>query len=224
MRSRPDPGVLSFRRTLLGAGLLVLVGGGGATAAWGAPVTEVVQGEFLRIVSVADWQSAANLLPEDVVQWDLTISADAPEPGTVSIGVSASGDAPLVVDALLCLQEWDVDECPGGATTLRAGWDLPRDDAMTALAEVADTDVARLRLSISLGDGAAEGVTAVRVHAIGAGETVTVDPSTPLPPTGLSPVVPRLLSAGAIVLVLIAVLMLVAGRRARTEDQSGEGA
>ncbi len=54
------------------------------TAAWAAPTTQVIQGSILRLVSVADWAAAGRLLPGQPVEWDIAVSADAPDPGVVA--------------------------------------------------------------------------------------------------------------------------------------------
>lgn len=184
------------------------------TAAWAAPTTQVIQGEVLRLVSVADWDAASSLLPGEPVQWDVAISADAPDPGIVRIAVSAAGDAPLTLDASLCMREWEYTGCPGGATTLRTGWSIPRDGVEIALAEVADTEVAHLRLTITLNANDEGGTTDVRVHAQGAGESAVVGPGGGLATTGLSPIVPLAFGAGALLVATGAVLILDRRRRA----------
>lgn len=217
MRRRESSRIL----VLVGASFSMLAWCLGLATAWAAPTTEIVQGEYLRIVSVADWQAAGSLAPGEVLQWDVTISAEAPEPGTVSIGVSASGGAALVVDAAACLQMWSGDECPGGASELRAAWDLPRDDAVSKLTDIADTDVAHLRLRISLASGtvASDGLTTVRVHASGAQETIVADPgaSARLPDTGVSTALPALLAVALLMLILGAVLTFAAHLRRRKD-------
>lgn len=210
----------------LAAALLALVLLGSAGPASASTSTEVIQGRVLRLVSVADWDAAGALLPGQQVHWDVAVSADAPDPGTVVIGVSASGDAPLVVDASMCGQEWQRGECPGGAVALRSAWSIPRDGVEVNLAEMADTDVAHLRLTITLGaDGAGAGATAgstdVRVHARGDGETVAIGPDGPLATTGLTPIAPWI-TAGGTALVVFG-LTLVALRRRGSRGRMLQG-
>ncbi|MFJ2553573.1 hypothetical protein [Microbacterium sp. NPDC087591] len=197
--------------------LLSALAAGGAllvpTAAWAAPTTQVIQGDVLRLVSVADWDAASRLLPGEPVQWDVAISADAPDPGTVRIAVSATGDAPLTLDASLCMRAWGPSGCPGGATELRTAWSIPRDGSEIALVEVADTEVAHLRLSITLNTGDEGGTTDVRVHAQGAGESAVVGPGGGLATTGLSPIVPVAFGVGALLVATGAVLVLDHRRR-----------
>ncbi|KQR47742.1 hypothetical protein ASF87_01905 [Microbacterium sp. Leaf161] len=192
-----------------------------AGPAWAAPSTQVVQGDVLRLVSVADWDAASSLLPGQPVQWDVTVSAEAPDPGVVAVGVSASGDASLIVDAYRCELEWDETGCVGDVEELTTGWPIPRDGAEVALLEMADTEVAHLRLVISLaGDEA--GSTQVRVHARGAGESAVIGPDGGLATTGLSPLAPWTIGA-AIAVGAVGTLLFVAGRRrvfVEREDES----
>ena len=188
--------------------------------AWAAPSTEVVQGQVLRLVSVADWDAASSLLPGQPVQWDVTVSAEAPDPGTVAVGVSASGGAALVMDVLRCAQEWDESGCRGGATTLESGWSIPRDGLEVPLVEMADTEVAHLRLVIAL-DGADDGSTQVRVHARGAGESATIGPDGGLATTGGAPFAPWAI-CGALALVAGGAALSATRRRRSTGAHRGE--
>ncbi len=210
IRSRP---VALLSALAVGSGLVT------PTAAWAAPTTQVIQGEVLRLVSVADWEAASRLLPGEPVQWDVAISAYAPDPGTVRIAVSAAGDAPLTLDATLCMREWENDGCPGGATALRTAWSIPRDGAEIALAEIADTEVAHLRLAITLSTHDEGGTTDIRVHAHGAGESAVVGPGGGLATTGLSPIVPLAFGAGALLVATGVVLLLDRRRRAPREKE-----
>ena len=197
------------------------------TAAWAVPSTQIVQGEVLTLVSVADWDAASSIRPGQPVRWDVTVSADAPEPGTVRVGVSATGDADLVVDAALCTQAWTAGGCPGGETVVRAAWSIPRDGAEVSLVEMSDDDAAHLRLSIALADAqlgstladAQLGSTEVRVHAQGAGESATVGPGGGLATTGPSPVAPW--AVGGALLLLAAGWALAAAARARAAAKDG---
>lgn len=197
-----------MRRALMAAGLVALALLP-AQPAWAAPTTQVVQGRVLRLVSVADWDAAGSLLPGEPVQWDVAVSADAPDPGVVTIGVSATGSADLVVDARLCMQEWTASGCPGGATVLRSGWRIPRDGSEFELTRMADTETAHVRFSMALAAGGGDGRTDVRVHASGAGESAVVGPEGGLATTGMSPVVFWVAGGGAVLLVLGGALVVV---------------
>lgn len=190
-------------------------------AAWAVPSTQVVQGEVLRLVSVADWDAASSLRPGQPVRWDVTVSADAPDPGTVRVGISATGEADLVVDAALCAGAWTSGGCPDGETVVRTAWPIPRDGSEVSLVEMSDGDAAHLRLSISLAD-AQRGSTEVRVHAQGAGESAMAGlGGGGLASTGPSPVAPW--AVGGALVLLAAGWALAASARARTtagEDRS----
>lgn len=191
---------------------------GAPTSAWAVPSTQIVQGEVLTLVSVADWDAASSLRPGQPVRWDVTVSADAPEPGTVRVGISATGDADLVVDAALCTHAWTAGGCPDGETVVRAAWPIPRDGSEISLVEMSDGDAAHLRLSIALADEQ-PGSTEVRVHAQGAGESATVGPGGGLAATGPSPVAPWAVG-GALVLLTVG-WALAAAARARAAAQGG---
>lgn len=204
-------GVLAGIVAMLGVALAV------ATPAWAAPTTQVVQGEVLRLVSVADWQAAASLQPGERVRWDVEVSAQAPDPGTVRVGVSATGDAVVTLDAALCMRPWAADTCPSGITVLRAGWEIPRDGTEIELAEFADTEIGHLRLEVALAE--ARGSTDLRVHAWGSGEAVDAGPGGGLATTGMAPVTPWVIG-GTAVLTLGVLLLVVAARRSRPDDEA----
>jgi len=183
---------------------------------WAAPSTHIVQGDVLRLVSVADWEAASGLLPGQSVQWDVTVSAEASDPGVVRIGASATGDAALLVDVLTCAQEWDETGCSAGASELRSSWSMPRDGTETPLVQMTDSEVVHLRLVISL-ESAETGATQVQVHARGAGDSVVIGPENALATTGLPPHMPWVLG-GAIILVGAG---LAAGARGRRRESMG---
>ena len=203
-----------MRRRIAAALLGVLAVVGTSAPAWAAPSTEVVQGRVLRLVSVADWEAASSLSPGRPVDWDVTVSAAAPDPGRVTIGLSATGGAPLVVDVTMCLRDGEQGECPGGGTVLRSGWEIPLDGVEVDLAELADTDVARIRISVALAAGVHSGSTSVRFHAHGGSESVVVGPDGGLATTGLTSAAPWILGGGAA--LVAAGLVLIAVRRGRT--------
>lgn len=188
-----------------------------------APTTQVVQGDVLRLVSSADWERGEGMLPGETMDWDVTVSADAADPGTVRIGASAEGAAMLALDVRLCSDEWTADGCSAELTELRTDWAIPRDGVEVPLLEMADTEVAHLRLTVSLANDQ-PGRTDVRVHAHGAGESAAVEPGGGvagavdggLATTGMTPVPPWALSA-AVLLVGLGFGLSV--RRRRGVDQ-----
>lgn len=182
--------------------------------------TEVVQGEYVRLVSVADWDRAAGMAPGESMRWDLEISADAPEPGTLAVAMSAAGETPLVIDAALCFEEWRGETCPGGAEDLRTDWAVPRDGDLVVLDEVNAADVVHVRLDIVLADAGPAASTEVRVHAIGAGEEIMTGPPEPLVPTGMPSSVPWVLIGGSVLLTGAAALLTVRSRRRASRSAS----
>ena len=204
-------------RRWLAVGLLVIAAIAAPRTAWAAPTTQVIQGDVLRLVSVADWDAAAGMLPGQPMRWDVAVSAQAADPGVIRIGMSATGEASLVVDVAMCREAWEGTDCPGGASTLREDWRIPRDGAETPLAEIADTEAAHLRLAITLEPGDAAGSTDVRVQARGAGETVAVGPDGGLAVTGPSPGMAWVFGAG--LLLALAGAALGRGRRVRAESE-----
>lgn len=190
---------------LLAVAVIVMPG-----AAWAAPTTQVIQGSVLRLVSVADWAAAGSLLPGQPVQWDIEVSADAPDPGVIRIAVSATGGAHLLLDISTCAKAWTESGCPVGATALRTRWDIPRDGVEVPLLQVADTERTHLRLAIVLdpAGGSGAGSTDVRVHAQGAGETVVAGSDAALATTGLPSAAPWIVGAGAGLIGSGAVLVL----------------
>ena len=192
-----------------------------AQPAAAAPVTQVVQGKILRLVSVADWDAAGTLRPGQPVRWDVAVSADAPDPGTVTIAVSATGDADLVVDAALCMQEWTSIGCPGGEIILRSEWSIPRDGSKVELAQIADTETAHVRFAIALAPRDAAGRTDVRLHATGAGETAVIGPDDDdLAMTGMSLNSLWAVGGGALLLIGLAITLLRPRRAGRDGDAS----
>lgn len=177
--------------------------------AWAESTTDIVQGAVLRLVSVADWATASDMNPGDALPWDVTVSAAA-EPGTVTIALSATGDAPVRIDALLCASAWKREGCPGPTTTLRSGWTIPSDGEQVTLWTMPDTDVAHLRLVVALESG---GSAQVRIHAHGAGDSIVAAPEGGLALTGPSGDPRPMLVAGT---VLCGAGVMMAARRRRS--------
>ena len=187
-----------------------------AAPASAAPSTEVVQGQVLRLVSIADWDAASSLLPGQLVQWDVTVSADAADPGIVTVGVSADGAADLVVEVFGCASEWDESGCSDGATAVKSAWAIRRDGVEVPLLEMADTDVAHLRLVVALA-GDDVGSTQMHVHARGAGESAVIGPDGGLATTGMPPFAPWVIGTGVALAGTGAALSAVRRRRVHAE-------
>ncbi|MBS1896546.1 MAG: LPXTG cell wall anchor domain-containing protein [Actinobacteria bacterium] len=211
---RPDRGPAGILTALAASAVLLIAA---MPAADAAPTTETVQGRYVRIVSSADWDAAAAMGPGASVRWDLVVSAAAPEPGTLRLGLSATGDASITVDARLCPTTWQGDTCTEGERLLRSAWTVPRDGRTVALDEIPADAVAHLRLDVRLDAREDPAVTQLRVQAEGFGDRIQTGPTPALPATGGSvPVVA--IAGGAALLVAAAVLLLVGRRRRGGED------
>ena len=201
-------------RAVVAPAAIVVAAAAIAPSAGAAVVTQTVQGRYVRIESRADWSAAATMGPQTDVRWDLVVSARPPEPGTVLLGVSATGDVPVLADARLCAVAWQGAICPEGERSLRADWVIPRDGGTVQLEAMPADAVAHLRLDVRLAEGAtAGGSTGVLVHAQGFGDSVQTGPSVQLPATGAA--VPVVAVVGGILLVAVAAVLLIVGRRRR---------
>lgn len=187
-----------------------------AAPAQAAVVSETVQGRYVQIVSSADWPDAAAMTDGMSVRWDLTVSAHAPDPGSVRVSVSANGAAPLAVDVRTCAESWRDSGCPSGERTLRAGWVVPRGGPPVEVEAISADAVAHLRLDVRIGDDARQGAsTQIRVHADGFGDAVQIGSGAEhaLPATGGA--VPVFVIVVGGVLVLAAAVILVSAARRR---------
>jgi hypothetical protein len=200
------------------AALLLAVTAGllDTTAASAATTTEVIQGDVLRLVSSADWDAASTLSPGEPVVWDVSVSANAPDPAAVRIGLRAAGGAPLVVDIMLCTQDWDPDGCAGEAMTIETAWSVPRDGILVPLTTASTADETHLRLSVAVA-AAGSASTQLTVQADTTQETVAVTPGGDgLATTGLPQSGPWILGTLAAVLVGLGAVLLA--RTRRSED------
>lgn len=186
-----------------------------------AVVTETVQGQYLRIVSSADWSTAAAMGEGEAVRWDLVVSAHAPDPGTVRLAVSAAGAAPIVADVRMCEEPWQGGTCASGARVLRTDWSVPRDGSAVPIDAMSSDTVAHLRLDVKVGRDAQGGAsTRVRVLADGFGDSVQVGAGSAgsLPATGGSIPVPLLVVGGVLVIAAAGMLVVAARRRREGDD------
>lgn len=198
--------------------ILGLVSGcSGSMLASAAVTTNVIQGQVLRLESVADWDAASTLTPGEPVQWTVAVSANAPDPAKVRIFLSAAGDAPLTVDVALCPREWDADGCSDGATPVKTAWDVPRDGVFTPLTTISTSEVAHLRLSIALAS-ASSASTDITVLAQTAQESVEVSPDGGLAMTGISQSTPWVIGSAAVLLASFGAMLLGSARRRREPD------
>ncbi len=201
---------------------LVLVGVlAGAAPAAAAPTSDVVEGRHVRIVSTTDPTSMRQMLPGDVALWDVSVSADAPEPGSIEIALSGSGDLPLVIDVRSCAEAWHGSGCASGEEPVARALPAPLDGALIALLETDAHDATHLRLEVAVPREAAAApgsTTLLRVHVDGYGDAL--EATTPgggigaLPSTS-SPLGGAALLALAAVACGVGTAMLAAGARQR---------
>lgn len=205
---------IRFAAAVVLAGLFV-VGTPVPTPAQAAVVSETVQGRYLRIVSSADWSAAAAMGQGESVRWDLTVSAAAPDPGTIRLAVSAIGAAPISADARVCARPWIGDTCPAGARVLRVDWRVPLDGSTVPIDDMPADAVAHLRLDVRVAGGAQGASTRIKVHADGFGESMQVGPGPErsLPATGGTVPIPALVAGGALIFAAAAMLMVASRRR-----------
>lgn len=198
---------------LLGAALCL----GGAMPASAATDTEVIRGQFIEIVSSADSTQMQHMTPGSTVEWLVSVSADAPEPGVVNLTLSGTGDLPLSVAVLGCDAQWDGAQCPAGSVTLRDQADVTLDGTDEHLVQFDAAYAQHLKLNVSLSSegGATDGKTQLRVHAAGFGDDVTATPpgDDTLPDTGMHLAGALLLSTGAIIIGIAGAQLL-----SRTRD------
>lgn len=200
------------RRRTAGAALglaIVLVS---ATPAAAAPTTEIVQGTHVRIASTADWSAMSRLSPGRPEPWMLTITADAPDPGEMSVSVRSTGSLALLVDAAACPVPWEAGSCPHGRIDLSRLSPVPSARTVLWNARPAQEPI-HLLLNVSLApSGAPDANAALTVTVEGRG-IGTTQLGGPLARTGGSPLL-WAVPAGLLAIVLGGAHVVAARRRA----------
>lgn len=169
-----------------------------------------INGTVLRLTSIGDTELMTNLQPGIPVEWQVGVSADAPDPGKVDISLSAYGHAAnaqkLIVAVDSCTTRWNAKTCSTGRQTLIHPQVLPEimspdASAGTRLLTTMTSDEQRwLKISVTLADVADPGFSQIlHVHANGLGDDLSTEekPQT-LPETGVNLGVPLLLALGAL--------------------------
>jgi hypothetical protein len=153
-----------------------------------ADVETVVSSEYLQLTSISDPDQTSSLIRAVPVTWQVGVRATAPEPGTVHLGLAASGlmvdPGDFTISVQACSARWVSGVCPGSSST----W-LPTTDLAVAVAaptafgarEVGSmsTSVQRwLLMDVTMtatapvpGDGAS-----VRLQAWGVGDPLSTGP------------------------------------------------
>ena len=181
---------------------------GGLVFASAAPAsadttTEVITGEYIELVSTADPEAMGSMLPGETVDWTVSVSADAPEPGVIDVALAGTGDLALSVAVESCAEPWIAGECNASQEMLRAAGEVVLDGSGEHLLQFDAAEARHLMLHVALADASAEpaGATELRVHANGFGEDVdTSPPDDDLPETGFRISGVLLTMAGAIII------------------------
>lgn len=200
-----------IRRAALALALGAAIALGSALPASAAPVSEVIEGEHLRLVSTGDPVQMRDLVPGVAAVWLVSVSADAPEPGIIDISLTGSGELPLTVDARSCAAAWEASVCTVDEAELALGLLAPLDGTSAPLLRVPADRESHLRLEVALAPDVAaptDATTRLLLRADGWGDTVEAPPpgEGALPPTGTS-------LSGIALLTIGAVIVGVAGSR-----------
>ena len=142
-----------------------------------------MQGSVLRLVAIGDTERMSRMAPGDRVAWEVGITADAPEPGEVTVSLSGSGDGGLglVGDVRSCPVRWRGGSCPE-PVTLVEGAPLPVDDVTRPLFTMSTEDERWLRFDVSMPAALASesdaapprGALDLVVRAVGASDDIAV--------------------------------------------------
>lgn len=191
-----------------------------------SPAPEVIEGRYLRIVSMAD-TAMQNMLPGTIAHWDVSVSAHAPTPGVVDLELEAVGDLPLVVDVMTCSEPWQSSGCAGIHTVVLDSHPVSLGAAPEELLSAPSTESLHLRFSAStLAEPGASvpaalgASTTLRIHAHGYDDELIVTPpgsDDPLASTGRSGLGVLLMAGGAVVAGIAGAKLLTVGARRKEE-------
>ncbi len=203
------------------AALVVLATMGPASTAQAQPVTQVVTGEHLQLVSVTSSEMSA-MGPGETAVWDVGVSVLTPGDAEVDVTLEVLDATPGAFEVTVsrCLQPWTGSGCPGGASDLAAA-----DLVAGARSAIDSTDAQAepwYRVAVTFVGAELGSTTALRLLAVGAGESVSADgggPSAPgpLPGTGTT-IWPGLMAAGTA--VGVGILLADLARRRRQSQES----
>lgn len=161
--------------------IVLLVGSGWAAAMPEIAVAdeiEMVRGEHLTLTSIVD-PGMRNMRPGATVHWQVGVSADVDEPGSVTVSLSGAGDPSLELGAevMVCSQRWVGATCPGTSWRLTSFDPLPLDGVRSDLLSWPSDEERWFLFTVSMPDSAEPtpgGVVTQVVHADGQGESVSV--------------------------------------------------
>ncbi len=184
---------------------------------------EVVRGKYLTLESIPDPRMTM-MGPGETVHWQVGVSVEAPDPGTVSIGLSATGDPSmeLTAAATACSVRWDEGKCAGKSWQLPDLDPIPIDGVERELLTMPSDQERWVMLAVTMRPSAdpapGDGVSAL-LHASGQGDSVAVGPGGLARTGGPSTIWPVLLALGAITMGLALTL-----RRKRRNERDVHGA
>ncbi|MGX4655193.1 signal peptidase I [Micromonospora sp. SCSIO 07396] len=186
-----------------------------------AETTEnVIRSRSLTLISIGDQDRMTHMVPEDPVPWQVGVTAQAKQPGTVTISLAALGVLALNPNGLqvmvaVCAKRWVESVCPAGEQELV----LPRGPAteltthpVTISSMRADQQRWVLITASLLTDTMASGSADLVVTAVGFGDRASAGGNVgPLPRTGTELRTPVLAGVSA----LIAGLLIMRATRKR---------
>ncbi|WP_235934139.1 signal peptidase I [Agromyces humi] len=147
------------------------------TPASAAVEESVVQGQVLRLTAIGDPELMQRMTPGDTVAWEVGISADAPEPGTIDVGMIGGGDAGLglVVEASWCAVRWTGGACDDPVPLL-APEPLPVDGVAQELLTMTTAEQRWIRFLVTMPASGTDagGLADLEVHAVGSGDEVRI--------------------------------------------------
>lgn len=173
-----------------------------------------INGAVLKLTSIGDTELMTNLQPGIPVEWQVGISANAPDPGTVDISLSASDDATdaqkLTVAVDSCRTRWNAKICSTGHQALIQPQPLsdllaPEITEGTLLLTTMPSDEQRwLRIAVTLAGPVDTGFSqTLHVKANGLGDDLsTGGQPLMLAETGFNPLPPILLALTSLLMGL----------------------
>lgn len=226
---RDERGFVKLGGMTIGLALAVLsVAIGPAPPAQAAEVETVVTGTYLQLTSISDPDLLSSMTVGNPVSWQVGVDAFPPDPGTVHIGLGATGTltAPgdWSISVRACASRWVGGVCAGGGST----W-VPTTDLAGLIAtptaygahEIGSMDASAQRwllMAVTLTSSTATPGqdAAVRLQAWGVGAPLSTGPNGALAHTGsdLDPLVPLALAASAVVVGIAVARFPVRRRRA----------
>ena len=146
----------------------------------------VVQGRVIRLVSIEE-SRMSDMAPGTSAVWLVGISADAPNPGTLTVSLSSDGDPGLGLryDVQSCVTRWESGAC---AESLVREQTVPVDGAERDILSMPSDEARWLRIAVARPAGSdpdASGAVEMEVRAVGVADDVSTSPDRPLLP-GLS--------------------------------------